>query len=190
MDRSTEPMLKSEHVGLTHITFADLPILLGWINDREQVLFNSAYKPVNEDQHQEWFESILRRPDVVLYGIRLLKTGTLIGSCQLHNINPVHRHAELQIRLGDPAQRGHGYGTEAVRLLLKFGFNDLNLRRIYLHVFNNNLGAIRAYEKAGFVREGLLRKAAFIDGEYLDVVVMGILHEDYVGQEANSHSPT
>ncbi len=73
------------------------------------------------------------------------------------------------------AFRSKGHGTEAVKLLCRFGFADLNLHRIYLHVFETNSRAIRAYEKSGFVREGSLREAAFIDGKWLDVAVMGLI---------------
>jgi len=87
--------------------------------------------------------------------------------------------AELQIRIGDAADRGRGVGSEAVGLLLRFAFDDLNLQRVQLHVFADNAAAIRVYEKAGFVREGVLRQAAHIGGKYVDVVLMGILREDY-----------
>jgi diamine N-acetyltransferase len=172
-------MLKEDHVELTPLTADDLPRMFGWINDRELVLFNAPYKPVHEDQHKEWFETIKRRSDVALFGIRLRRTNKLIGSCQLHSIHPVNRSAEFQIRLGEVDEQGHGYGTEATRMLLDFGFKDLNLNRVYLHVFSNNAPAIRVYEKAGFVREGMLRQAAYLDGKYLDVLVMGILRQEY-----------
>lgn len=175
-------MLKSENVALMPLRLADLPVMLDWINDRELVLFNAPYKPVTEGQHQAWFDAIQQRNDVVIFGIRLLETDTLIGSCQLHSINYVHRSAELQIRLGEKSEWGRGYGTEAVRLLLDFAFKDLNLHRVYLHVFSTNSAAIRVYEKVGFVHEGVLRKAAHINGEYVDVMVMGILRNEYVGK--------
>jgi RimJ/RimL family protein N-acetyltransferase len=174
-------MLKSERIALAPLRPDDVPALLAWINDREQVLFNAPYRPVPEGQHRAWFESIQQRPDVVIFGIRLLETDQLIGSCQLHSIQPVHRHAELQIRLGEAAQRGRGYGTEATRLLLAFAFKDLNLRRVFLHVFSTNLPALRMYTKVGFRQEGVLRKAAYIDGQEVDVVVMAILREEYAG---------
>lgn len=170
-------MHKTQHISLTPLAVDDLPLLFEWINDREQVLFNGPYKPVHWDQHKAWFESIQARKDVVIFGIRL-ENRKLIGSCQLHSINPIHQSAELQIRIGETEERGHGYGTEAVRLLLDFAFKDLNLHRVYLNVFANNVRAIRAYEKAGFSREGLLRGAAYIDGNYLDVIVMGILRDE------------
>jgi len=172
-------MLKSANVTLAPLTSADCVLLWQWINDREQVLFNSSYKPVSESQHQSWFEAIQQRTDLLVFGIRLVKTNQLIGSCQLHSINFVSRTAELQIRLGSVTDRGKGYGTEAVRLLLQFAFADLNLRRVFLHVFATNSRAIKAYEKAGFVSEGKLRQAAYVNGQYVDVVVMGILCEEY-----------
>ena len=66
-----------------------------------------------------------------------------------------------------------------MNLLLNFAFKDLNLHRVYLHVFATNSAAIRAYEKAGFVYEGKLRSAAHIDGAYVDVVIMSVLREEY-----------
>lgn len=173
--------LRGRHVALTPLMADDIPVLFRWINTRDDVLPSAPYRPVGERQHAAWFEEIQRRHDVVLFGIRLARSGTLIGSCQLHGISPVHRTAELQIRIGERSERGAGRGTEATALLLDFGFRDLNLNRIGLHVFATNEPALRMYEKIGFAREGLLRKAAHIDGAYVDIVVMGILREDYLG---------
>ena len=171
--------MANKQVKLTELHRDDSSLLLKWINDRAQVLFNAPYTPVHENQHDAWFESILKRDDVVIFGIRLIKTNKLIGTCQLHSIDPISRSAELQIRLGAVEERSKGYGTEALRLLVRFGFNDLHLHRIYLHVFSSNLLAIRVYEKAGFAREGLLRQAAYLDGHYEDIVLMGLLCDEF-----------
>ena len=168
----TPPLIR-----LTTLAEADLPALFKWINDRDLVLANAPFKPVTEAQHRAWFTAIQERRDTVLLGIRLLESGALIGSCQLHSIDSVSRCAELQIRLGEA--RGHGYGTEAVRLLLQLGFKDLNLNRVYLRVFANNAPALHVYEKTGFVREGVLRQAVYVDGKYVDVIAMGILRSDH-----------
>jgi RimJ/RimL family protein N-acetyltransferase len=170
--------MRGEHVALTPVTAGDLSVMFGWINDRSDVLWNAPYRPVTEAEHTEWFEAIQRRTDTVIFGIRLLDTQRLIGSCQLHSINAIHRSAELQIRLGESEGRGHGYGTEAVQLLLDFAFKDLNLRRVYVHVLVTNGRALRLYEKAGFVREGTLREAAHIDGQYVDIALLGILRDE------------
>lgn len=167
-------------VGLTPITRADAPQLFRWINDRDLVRFNSAYQPVHEPTHMQWLEGLTQRTDLVAFAIRIRRTGRLIGVCQLTAISRVHRSAELQIRLGDAAARGRGYGSEAVRLLLDHAFHDLNLHRVSLQVFATNAAAIRTYERAGFRHEGRLRDAAFIGGEYVDVRLMGILREEAV----------
>ena len=96
-------------------------------------------------------------------------------NCQLRSIDSEHRNAELQIRIGERAAWGRGYGTDAVRLLVRHAFDDLDLHRVHLHVFATNDRAVRAYEKAGFQPEGRLRDGALIDGGYVDVLVMATL---------------
>jgi|SRR5262249_51393120 len=175
-------MLKGRDIVLTPLIADDSPTMFAWINDRQDVLFNAPYRPVSEPEHAAWFHAVQQRADTVIFAIRLTKKGTLVGSCQLHSISPVHRTAELQIRLGEPTARRQGYGTEAARLLLDFAFNDLGLGRVSLRVFASNEAALRTYEKVGFVREGVLRKAAYIDGHHEDVVIMGILREEHGGR--------
>ena len=165
-------------VTLSAITMGDAPVLFRWINDRDLVLFNSAYRPVHESSHREWVAGLSRRRDLVAFGIRLKQGAKLIGVCQLTGINPVSRSAELQIRIGDAAARGRGLGLEAVRLLAAFGFRDLNLHRIALQVFATNTRAIKTYEAAGFRHEGTLRDAAYIDGRFVDVRVMAVLENE------------
>lgn len=171
-------VMHSEQVRLRPLRHADAPLLHEWITDRELVILNSAFHPVSEADHEAWVTSMMaKRPDLVIFVIEERSTAAAIGTCQLLDINWRHRSAELQIRIGDTACRGRGLGTEAVRLLCEFGFADLNLHRIYLHVFATNDRAIAAYVKAGFVREGLLRQAAHIDGQWVDVVPMGLILE-------------
>ncbi len=164
----------------------DSPTLFAWINDRELVLRSSAFRPVSETEHAAWFSRIRNREDVVIRGIRT-RDGALIGSCQLHSIDPVHRTAELQIRIGERSAQGHGAGTAALHALLAIGFGPLELQRIFLHVFSSNVAAIRAYRRVGFVEEGLLRQAANIDDRREDVIVMGILRAEFApeGPEAS-----
>jgi len=119
-----------------------------------------------------------RRTDSVFFVIENRRTKKAIGTCQLHKISAVHRTAELQIRIGEKAHQGQGFGSEAGRLLVEFGFRDLNLHRISLHVFASNQRAVRAYQKCGFTEEGRLREAVFIDGKHIDVLIMGLLRND------------
>jgi RimJ/RimL family protein N-acetyltransferase len=179
--RRAEARAATPRVELSPLTTADAPALFTWINDRELVLFNSGYRPVPEPTHREWLAGLARRRDLVAFAIRVRRTKRLIGVCQLTAIHAVNRSADLQIRIGEAAARGKGYGVEAVRLLLAFGFRDLNLHRIALHVFATNTRAIRAYERAGFRHEGTLRDAVFIDGQFVDVKVMAVLDGESAG---------
>ncbi len=178
--RVTSSATRVPRVVLTPITRADAPQLFRWINDRDLVRFNSAYRPVHEPNHVQWLQGLAARSDLVAFAIRLRRQGHLVGVCQLTGLSLVHRSAELQIRLGDPRARGRGLGTEAVRLLLDHAFRDLNLHRVSLLVFDTNRAAIRTYERAGFRHEGTLREAAFIGGEYVDVRLMAILRAEAV----------
>lgn len=157
----------------------DSSLLYEWITNRELVLLNSAFHPVSDVDHQAWIESMLtKRADFVIFVIEEVESRQAIGTCQLLNINWRHRSAELQIRIGNLQYHGRGFGSEAVQLLTHFGFADLNLHRIYLNVFASNARAIKAYEKCGFLKEALLKEAAFIDGSWVDVVGMGKLNKN------------
>lgn len=146
-----------------------------WINDRELVLQNSTYRPISEVEHERWFNNLAQDKNQVLFSIVENEHGYLIGSCSLRHINWIHSNAELQIRIGEKEFHGRGYGAEAITLLLQHGFNDLHLQRIYLEVFSNNTRAISAYEKAGFITEGVKKKAAYINGVFIDILLMAII---------------
>ena len=168
-------------VELAPLRDEDSEALFEWINDRDLVELSSPFEPVARADHDRWFESIRDRDDVEIFAIRLRGGDRLIGSCQLNRIDRRNRACELQIRIGEADARGRGHGGEAVRLLLAHAFGPLGMDRVGLHVLATNETAIRVYEKAGFEREGVLRRAALIDGERVDLVVMGILREEFEG---------
>ncbi len=104
-----------------------------------------------------------------------------IGGIDLQAIDWLDRHAGIGIAIGDIAFRGRGYGTDAMRVMMRLGFDKMNLHRLWLRVydFNANDAGIRCYEKCGFLREGVLRHDRFIDGQYHDTLVMAILEDEY-----------
>jgi RimJ/RimL family protein N-acetyltransferase len=160
---------------LTETRVEDKEALFRWINDPATVRYNAPYRPVGWDSHSAWFGSLGANASRVEFAIRRRDAPEIIGMLQLLDIHPVHRSAELVIRIGEQQNRGMGYGSEAVRLALDFAWNDLNLNRVWLRVFAINKRAIRAYEKAGMEQEGRMRKAAFIDGDWLDEIIMAAL---------------
>lgn len=103
--------------------------------------------------------------------------GTVVGSISLFEFDDLARHAEIGIALA-PEARGQGLGTAAIRQLVEFAFVRCNLRRVHLQCTASNLGAIRAYEKAGFVVEGHQRQHAWVRGHYEDIVLMGVLRSE------------
>ena len=103
--------------------------------------------------------------------------GTAVGSASLFEFDWFARHAEVGISLV-PEARGRGIGTSAIAQIVEFGFVRRNLHRIHLQAIASNTGAIRAYEKAGFVVEGRQRQHAWVRGSYEDIVLMGILRSE------------
>lgn len=166
-------------VELTLLRPEDSPRLYEWINDRALVTLSAPYRRVSQAEHDAWFEQVRHRDDLRIFAIR--EEGRLVGTCQLHSIHSAHRSAELQIRIGDPESRGRGIGTAATARLLEIGFRELGLHRVYLHVFATNEPARRLYERLGFRVEGMQREAAWIEGAWVDVMLMAILADEFGG---------
>jgi RimJ/RimL family protein N-acetyltransferase len=99
--------------------------------------------------------------------------------------NP-HGTAELGIMIGDRDYWGRGCGRDAVRLLLRYGFHYLGLRRIVLTTHVKNQRAVRCYQACGFIEEGRPRKAVWVEGEYVDLINMSILREEWLAQLAEN----
>ena len=109
------------------------------------------------------------------FAIETLAERRFIGKCGFVKINWKNRVGELAIMIGETQMHGKGYGTDAIRTLCQFGFNELNLHKIKAVVFDFNEPALRCYEKCGFVREGLLKQEIYREGAYHDVVMMGLI---------------
>jgi RimJ/RimL family protein N-acetyltransferase len=107
------------------------------------------------------------------------ETGHLIGYAGIASINHVNNSGEYYIFLGEKNSWGKGYGTEVTQLIIHYGFASLNLHRIMLTVSELNTGGVKAYARAGFQREGVLRQASYRDGKYHDKIVMAILRPDW-----------
>jgi RimJ/RimL family protein N-acetyltransferase len=171
-------MLIGEKVCLGPVLRTDGPFFFNWLNSLELAHGNGAYRPTDQGKFDQWFNGISIDASRVVFGVRLRDDLRLMGYVQLTNIQPVARTAELGVLIGEPDDRGQGFGQEAVRLILDFGWRDLNLHRVGLFVIGENLAALRAYAKAGFQVEGTLRQASYVDGAFRDITVMGVLRGD------------
>ena len=115
-------------------------------------------------------------------GVRLAietKDGVHIGNLDLNQTRAEDRKAGLGIMIGEKAYWSNGYGTDAIVTLLRFAFHEMNLNRVWLHVFESNERAFACYEKCGFRQEGRLREHYYTDGRYCDVVIMGVLRSEF-----------
>lgn len=183
------PTLEGERVVLREFRQEDIPIIHSWVNDREVVRYLSwAVFPQTLRETEGFVDAQMRQADPLnrAFVIALREPeGLSIGTIGCHNIDWRSRNAELGIVVGGKEYQGRGYGTEATRLLLEFCFDELNLHRIYLRVFDFNQSALKSYLKCGFVEEGRLRQAFFRDGQYHDILLMGLLAEDFQAWRAS-----
>lgn len=131
------------------------------------------------EQAQSFYES-RTKPDENMASFAMESDGKYIGFCALYGLRNRHGNFELGITIGDQEYWGRGYGREAVKLLLDYGFHYLGGRRIVLTTNEKNERAIRCYLACGFVEEGRPRKAVWIEGEFVDLVNMSILRDEWV----------
>jgi diamine N-acetyltransferase len=143
-----------------------------WANDVAAARLDGAFRPVNLIDVVRQCESAGKDPSRVMFAIRRRSETGIIGHILIQNISSVHRSADVGIRIGEEKYRGEGYGTEALAMALDYCWRHLNLQRVGLIVFRHNARAIAAYRAAGFRKEGLLRKLFFIDGAWIDVMLM------------------
>lgn len=160
----------------------DAPIVARWSRDSEYRRLRSSApaRPIMATQIKHgWEADGEMRMGAVSLAIRTLAEDQWIGTVLLDGICWNHGFGWLGIGIGEREFWGRGYGTEAVQIILRYAFTELNLWRVSLSVLAANPRARRAYEKCGFVVEGRVRGLAHIDGERIDEVFMGILRDEW-----------
>lgn len=180
----TSNLLTGEKVYLTAIRKDDLPTYHKWFSNTEflRLLNSNPAMPKTAENELEWYESASKNKEDYVFGIRARDDDRLLGNCSIFDISPTSRTCTVGIYIGEPSEWGKGYGTDAMNVLVRFGFMDLNFNRIELNVFSYNSRAIKAYENVGFVRDGILREALYRDGTYHDVHVMSILRREWLAR--------
>lgn len=133
------------------------------------------------ESEKEWIIASAKKSSPGNFNIIDLETNELIGSVGLDKIKDVSRSAVLGIFIGNDKYRSNGYGTEAIKLLLEYGFKYLNLHSIKLTVLDVNARAYKCYIKCGFKETGRDREAMYLNGKYHDVINMDILESEFTG---------
>jgi RimJ/RimL family protein N-acetyltransferase len=173
---------------LVHLTAENPDVMAAnfsrWNQDTEWERLLDTQPPMllSEKKWKEWLDKDLEKPasDNLFFAIRTLDGDALIGFIGLFDLYLQHGDTLVAIALGEREYWGKGYGTDAMRVMLRYSFNELSLRRVGLLVFDYNPRAIRSYEKAGFIHEGRVRGAMLRDGRRWDFLYMGILREEWL----------
>jgi RimJ/RimL family protein N-acetyltransferase len=178
--------LESERLWYRAPQASDVPFMTGALQDprvRRNMLVGRY--PFNEEAEIAWLARHAEPPQIdgktdvgFVFGLR--GADEPLGGTGLHRISMLNRNAEWGIYVGRPEEWGKGYGREVAGAMLKYGFDTLNLHRVYLRVNADNPRGIKAYEAAGFRHEGVQRAHHFVEGTYVDVVSMGILREEWL----------
>jgi len=185
--------LKGENIFLNRLEANELKklcrLITDWVNDGVVTYFMfTGQKPQNYKQVFNDFKKQLDAGGNIIFLIGDCKTKKLIGYAGLYDINYTSRKAEFRILIGEKAFWGKGYGTEVTELVTFYGFDRLNLNRIYLGYTASNKRAGWAYGQAGYVCEGTLKEDIFRNSRYYDSIRMAILRKNYYKKFYKSHS--
>ncbi len=150
-----------------------------WFNNCEIKRLIGEVYPLSKTEAKEKLEEWTRDRNSLSLSIVTKKGNILIGVAGLIKIDTVHRRAELAIIIGEEEYWSKGYGTEAIRTLLDYGFSRLNLNMVYLGVIDINERAVKAYRKVGFVQDGVVREKYLIDGKFCNCIMMSILKREF-----------
>ena len=175
------PIFEGKLIRLASPESDDDPIIAGWTRDDIYMrnLDDDPVVPLSVDRLRD-------RPQHGDYGfhVRTLVDDTLIGFVALFNISGRNQTGEMAIGIGNPAYRGKGYGSDTLRVILRYAFDELNLHHLGLTVMAYNIAAVTAYERVGFVKEGVRREVVTRAGQRHDLVLYGILRNEWLATQS------
>lgn len=172
--------LKGTKIGLRAMRRDDLDLYQNWLNDAAVTKYlEMGWRPSTTQDIEDVYSEATDGKSAIVFVICDLKKDKPIGTCGFYFLHWPGRRAQYRILIGDSAFHGKGVGTEVNRLMLKHGFERLNFHTIYLGVNAENEGAVKSYEKVGFVHEGRHRDFVYNDGRYYDSLSMSILAPEY-----------
>ena len=161
----------------------DLPYLMEQRWDAD-LTDHIIHHPISSYNQQQWYEKICRNGDVVL-AIFFKKGGgekpELLGAVGLYDFNMRHQRATIKTMRIPTKYQGLGIASEALEMLIDYGFNTLNLNKITCDTFADNYGSIKHLEKVGFRQEGCLKKHYFHQGKFKDALIYSLLREEFLG---------
>lgn len=169
-------MVSGDKLVIKKITEEHTPLIVKWRNNpnvQKNFIFQETF---TEEMHNGWLKNKVETGEVAQYIVYTKEDDVPIGSVYLRDIDKNNEKAEFGIFIGEDIARGKGYGTEATKLMCRYGFEELGLHKIKLRVFAFNKAAIKAYEKAGFVQEAYLKDEEKIGDEFFDIIFMAMFN--------------
>jgi diamine N-acetyltransferase len=159
----------------------DIPLFVRWFGDARTARTLGMRAPLSIAGEERWFDRMLEHhgKDEWFFVVCRVEDDRAVGSAGFFAVDGVNGSAGLGISIGDPGDTGKGYGGDAIRALLGFGFGQLRLERVWLDVFDHNEAARRLYERIGFVTEGRLRHEFWRDGRWVDSFRMAMLADEW-----------
>jgi len=161
----------------------DFQTLIRWTPSREFLMQwagpNFTWPLDNAQLENRLWQTLRPNPNLTAFTALNSDTGEAVGHVELGAIDRANRSASVACVLVGPAERGRGIGSEMVQQVLRVAFEQMQLHRVQLHVFDFNEGAIACYEKCGFHKEGLLREVRCVGDKYWSLYVMGILEDEW-----------
>ena len=181
-----QDVFHSTRVRLTALTQDDLPTIARWHEDSEfQRLYDARpARPKSEAELGRWLEELQNESNTIAFAVRPIDGDEIIGTIELDGILWVHGVCGIGIAIGDRANWGKGYGSDAMRLALALAFDELNLHRVTATVFSYNERSIALLEKLGFQREGVYREFLQRGGRRYDMLLYGLLNREWWSQSA------
>jgi RimJ/RimL family protein N-acetyltransferase len=171
-------MLKGEKVSLYAVEKTDLEHFRDWRNNPDFRKHFREYRELNMRQQEIWFEEkVVRDNTTLMFSIKENKSNKLIGCCGFVYINWVHRHADLSLYVGldDKYIDDIGYAEDSCNILMDYGFNQLNLNKIWTEIYEFDALKKKLYDKIGFKQDGLLRENYWYDGRWWDSRILSKL---------------
>lgn len=172
--------IQSQRVYLRPIEDHDSNMVYENLWDREGRCLTGTQTIFSRSGVQRWIENLSEDESRIDLIICLQKNDQPIGDIAMMGIDHQNQNAIVRIAIFEKEYLGKGYGTEAMSLLLEYGFDILNLHRIELEVFAFNKRAKKSYEKLGFKQEGVIRDKLYYNGEFHDSIMMGVLKNEFI----------
>ena len=173
-------MIKGSFVYLRPIKDEDMESIYKSCQDEEFLYMTGTRHTFTLDQVMNSYKQFRKDSTRYDFAICLLENNEIIGDLSILDFDQDHKKAGFRISLHSRNTLNKGYGTEATQLAQRFAFEELKLNRLELEVFSHNIRGIKAYEKAGFKKEGTLRQSLYMNNKFSDEIIMGMLREDYI----------